>query len=353
MKVALHVGQLNQAIPGGIGTYIRELLTEIPKQGIEVETFCAGPTPRDVDKTRHMHLSGPSGGFRYEIWHRLKHPVVKIDTDVIHAPSLAIPPVKKPLVVSVHDASFLKYPEMFTTHGVRFHERGLNIVREKANGIIVPSQSTRQALVEYGIPTTRIHVVPYGVTIGKLSEDSSVIQRNYRLDTPFVLAVGTIEPRKGFDFLADVMRDVQVKIGNIPLVIAGRRGWGNVSQLDQNFVRELGEVSPDVLEVLYRTATIVAVPSRYEGFGFPALEAMARGATVVASNASSLPEVVGEGGVLVDPNDHDAWVKHICELLESPMKRSEISERALQQASGFSWEKSAVCHAEVYKAVVQ
>lgn len=352
MNVALHVGQLNQSVPGGIATYIRALVQELPLLDVGVKTFAAGPVPRGIPESNHTRLSGPSGGLRYELWHQFRRPRLKVHADVLHAPSLAIPPTSGvPLVVSVHDLAFIEYPGTLTKRGVRFHQRGLEITHNEASEVIVPSEATKQSLVKWGIPKERIHVAPYGVTVHPEPATSEVMQRNLGLDTPFVLAVGTIEPRKGFDFLADVMRDVRQRLGDIPLVIAGQPGWGDVPNLDQPFVRQLGLVAPDVLEMLYRAATIVAVPSRYEGFGFPALEAMSRGAPVVASRASSLPEIVGSAGTLVDPQDHAAWVSAICELLDSPTKRTEYSEQGILQAKQFTWDRCARAHVEVYKSM--
>ncbi len=166
-----------------------------------------------------------------------------------------------------------------------------------------------------------------------------------------MLAVGTVEPRKGFDVVA-------AAVGSLPggdaptLVIAGPPGWGRVEGLDRSRVRRLGAVTREALDALYRHALLTVVPSTYEGFGFPALEAMARGCPVVASNTTSLPEVVGDAGILLEPGDVQAWRDTIAELLDDPDRRRELATAGLEQASTFTWERSAAIHVDAYRAAL-
>ena len=135
---------------------------------------------------------------------------------------------------------------------------------------------------------------------------------------PFVLAVGTVEPRKGLDMLAKAFTRARVEIPNLSLAIVGPDGWLSVPGLDAPGIRRLGTVDEHTLDALYRRALLCAVPSRYEGFGLPALEAMARGCPVIASNATSLPEVVGAAGLLIPVGAVDAWAEPSSSLAATP-----------------------------------
>ena len=135
MKVAVHAGQLLQPVPGGIGRYEAALLPRLGVAGVETVAFGAGPRPAKLARAvPWIDLGQPRGAVRYELWHRLGRPRVRLDADLVHAPSLAIPPVgDMPLVVTVHDIAFLRLPHVSTTRGVRFHRRGLALARRHAD----------------------------------------------------------------------------------------------------------------------------------------------------------------------------------------------------------------------------
>ena len=145
MRVAVHAGQLLQPVPGGIGRYVRSLLDALPSAGVTPVPFAAGSLPGAVD------LGWPRGGLRYEAWHRLRRPVVRVEGDLVHATSLAVPPARgRPLVVTVHDLVFLRQPEHLTARGVAFHRRGLELARRDAAAIVVPTAFGRDDLVREG-----------------------------------------------------------------------------------------------------------------------------------------------------------------------------------------------------------
>src|SRR4051812_32202705 len=143
MKAGLHVGQLLQPVPGGIGRYIVHLARNLPSAGVEVVPFGAGrPSPRVHNLIgTTVDLGWPPGALRYEMWHQLRRPRVDLGVDVVHAPSLAVPAVRDvPLVVTVHDVAFLREPEAFTRRGLAFHRRGLEIAHREAAAIITASR---------------------------------------------------------------------------------------------------------------------------------------------------------------------------------------------------------------------
>ncbi len=354
-SVALHVGQLLQRVPGGIGRYTRALIRELPPVGVALSTFAAGDPSVALAGSfpGFVELGHPYAPIRYELWHRLRAPRIRTAADVVHAPSMAIPPTgDRPLVVTVHDVAFLRHPELFTKRGVSFHRRGLELTRRHAAAIITPSRFTHDELVREGFAPGRIHVVPHGIAVGPAPAPAE-LERRLRwvgVDPPFVLFVGTVEPRKGLPVLLRAMETVRREHPGTTLVVAGPPGWGEVPGLDAPFVRKLGGTDDDVLDALYRAAALVAVPSRYEGFGLPALEAMAYGAPVVASRATSLPEVVGDAGVLVDPEAVDDWAAALGRVVGDEAERARLRDAGLERAAGFTWFASAHAHRAAYLA---
>jgi glycosyltransferase involved in cell wall biosynthesis len=346
MEVALHVGQLLQPVPGGIGRYVRALLDALPGAGVGVRGFAAGAPAPFTD------LGWPRGSLRYELWHRLRRPVVRVPGDVVHATSLAVPPSgRRPLVVTVHDTVFLHQPEVLTRRGVAFHRRGLELARREARAIVVPTEFGKRDLVAHGFDPERIHVAPHGVTVpttgsdGEMSTDPLTNHRqNGGGEGPFVLFVGTIEPRKGIDDLLAAFGRLRADRPELRLVLAGPRGWGDPPDLAQPGVVELGSVDDATLTELYRTASVLALPSRYEGFGLPVLEAMAHGCPVVVSDAACLPEVVGDAGTVVAVGDVAA--------LTAALAEPGDGEAGRERARRFTWAASAERHRAAYEAAL-
>ena len=355
MKVGLHIGQLVQPVPGGIGRYIVHLSRNLPEAGVEVVGFGGGtPTPRVqslIGET--LDLGWPRGPVRYELWHRFRWPRVALPVDVFHAPSLAIPAVQDaPLVVTVHDIAFLREPESFTRRGIAFHRRGLEVAHREAAVIITASRFARDELVDVGFERERIHLAPHGVEIRTPESDDQIDARvrALGLGPRFFVVVGTVEPRKGLDTLGLAMQEVRRREPDLELAIVGPDGWLAVTGLNAPGLHRLGTVDERTLDALYRRALACAVPSRYEGFGLPALEAMARGCPVVASNATSLPEVVGSAGTLVPVGDVEAWGRALVEVAGDAELRTMMSARGRERAITFTWQGSAHAHAAAYAA---
>lgn len=346
MRVGLHVGQLAQPVPGGVGRYVWALLDALPGAGCDVLPFAAGRIP---DPPAHLvDLGWPRGPWRYEAWHRFRRPRIRLAVDVVHAPSLAVPPAA-PLVVTIHDLAFRNVPDASTPRGRRFHERGLALARRHADAIVVPSQFTAGQLADAGFDEARIHLAPHGATpVGSRSgADLDAALASLDLERPFVLSVGTVEPRKGFDVAAAAVRALAGDPSPI-LVIAGPPGWGAVEGLRGPKVRLLGAVGDGILDALYRTAVACVIPSRDEGFGFPVLEAMARGCPVIAADAGALPEILGDAGLLVPPDDVDALVAALRSVADDPEYRDELVTRGGARAASFTWQKSATAHRAAY-----
>ena len=355
--VALHAGQLLQPVPGGIGRYVRSLLGALPAAGIEPVAFAAGPAPEDVE-VPWIDLGAPGGALRYELWHRLRRPPVRVRGDVLHATSLAVPPAgNRPLVVTVHDLVFLRQPEHLTPRGVSFHRRGLDLARREAAAIVVPTAWGRDDLLGEGFRSASVHVAHHGVDVGAEpgAEATREVLGRLGVRPPFVLFASTIEPRKGaVDLVAAHAAGRAARPDlDLQLVMAGPAGWGAPPDLDRPGVVVIGRVGDAELEVLYRQALALAHPARYEGFGMQVAEAMGRGCPVVTTDAACLPEVAGGAGVLVPVGDVDTLAGALLRLAEDPAHRAERGAAGAARAAAFTWAASAAAHATAYAAATE
>ncbi len=352
MRVAIHAGQLLQPLPGGIGRYEIALLRHLPAQGVEPVAFAAGTRPRSVARrVPWIDLGPPRGSTRYEMWHRLRRPRVRIEADLVHAPSLAVPPVRgRPLVVTVHDVGFRRLPETTTTRGVRFHSRGLEIARREATLVLVPSQFTGRELEREGFEPERIAVVPFGVDPPAPRDPDEIDRAVARVgvSAPYVLTVGTVEPRKDIPTLVHAIDRVRATHPDLTLVVAGPRGWGEVSGIDRPFVRVIGTQSWSELDALYRRADAFCLASRYEGFGLPVVEAMARGVPTIATTGSALEEIIADAGALFAPGDVDECAGQIERALDDPALRSRFARAGVARASELNWDRTAAGHRDAY-----
>lgn len=303
------------------------------------------------------------------LWYKVGIPlpmeVLAGRADVFHFPDFTLPPVQgASTVLTIHDLSFLLVPECADA-GLRAHlERVVPASAHRASFVTADSENTRNDIATLlDVPSERIEVVYPGVDerFGPFSDEGELerVRGKYGLHFPFILYVGTIEPRKNLGRLlrAYVMLRQERKIPH-RLVIGGGLGWlyddvlRDIDELAaQNEVVFLGRVPDDDLPGLYRLTDLFVFPSLYEGFGIPPLEAMACGAPVVCSNTSSLPEVVGDAGVMVPPEDVDALARAIGDLLADPERRALLGQRGIARAKRFTWQESARRLLEVYRKV--
>ena len=302
------------------------------------------------------------------LWYRWRLPLYATyfsgQVDIYHGPDFALPPLNGKLrkVVTVHDLSFLEHPEYAVPSLAAYLQKVVPEAVAAADVVAAVSQATGRSLIEhFQTPREKITVVPNGVAPYYRRITDAVIlgatRHKFGLRHPLVLGVGTLEPRKNHLGLIKAFSQAQKKKkGPAMLALAGGKGWlyeetrQVVAELRlEHKVRFLGRVSDLELITLYSMADVFAFPSFFEGFGIPPLEAMACGAPVITSNTSSLPEVVGDAALLVDPYDVNALAHAIMRLLEDTALREELRQKGYQRAQRYSWSASASKMLSVYQ----
>jgi glycosyltransferase involved in cell wall biosynthesis len=297
----------------------------------------------------------------YETWHRWRFPPVQLATgrvDLVHATTITVPPRRAgvPLAVTVHDLFPLELPDQFTPRGLAMMRRGIDLARERADVVLCSSRSTLDRCVEAGFDPPRLHHVPLGVSASEVSPESvAEVRRRRRLaDRPYVLWVGTVEPRKNLETLVRAFE--RVPAGSADLVLVGPAGWHvDLQQLVSplgNRVRVLGHVADADLAALNAGAAVAALPSHAEGFGLTALEAMVQGTPVVVSAGSASEEVVGDAGVVLPATDVPAWAEAIEELLSDEVRRRQLGHAGRERAAGYTWRRCAEATHAAYRAAL-
>jgi glycosyltransferase involved in cell wall biosynthesis len=382
MRVAFNLEQLLQTPPGGVGRYTAELARLLPgldggdpDDAVELVPFVARHRADDIaaalrafglDGLEPVSLPLPRPVL-YDAWHLIGRPGLRGvarrrgELDVVHAPSVAVPPKGRyRLVVTVHDAAPLLFPETYPPRGRRFHRRGIAAAARRADLVITVSQAAADEIEEHtDIPAERVRVVRNGVDLTEASDDDVVAARvAFDLgERPYVLWLGSLEPRKNVGVLVEAFAR-WAATSDVPhqLVLAGPSGW--VEDRDAvlaparrlgDRVRTIGRVGDDHLRGLYRGADIFVLPSRHEGFGIPVLEAMAQGTPVLASDIPALREVAGDAARLITPADPDAWASALDDLLHDRDRHADLGEAGRRRAELFSWERCATETVEVYR----
>jgi glycosyltransferase involved in cell wall biosynthesis len=333
--------QLLAPVPGGTGRYTAELLRALAlsaPEGWTVSSVVArhsGVDAARVDGVDGPHVLGLPPRALVAAW-QLGLPWWR--GDAVHAPTPLAParaPRGRTLSVTVHDTVPWTHPETLTLRGVSWHKAMIERASRRANALVVPTQAVADDLAARVSGTAPVHVIGHGVT--ELPTD------DVELDLPerYVLAIGTVEPRKGIDVLIKAMAGLDV-----PLLLAGQPGWGGLDPAAMADdvgarVRVLGRLTDAELAHVLRRASVLAVPSLAEGFGLPLLEAMAAGVPVVHSDAPALVEVAGGAGITVPRGDAPALAAALRDVLGSPSRAGTLSGLGRTRAADFSWLSSA------------
>ncbi len=302
-------------------------------------------------------------------WHRLRLPLyVELFTgklDLFHSPDFVLPPIRRArTIITVHDLSFLRYPECAAPGLVEYLSAVVPRSLQRADLVLADSTWTRRDLIEMlHIPAEKIVVVPAGVgpEYHPISDQAALtaLRERYSLPRRFILHVGTLEPRKNLIRLMEALRAMADREPELCLVLVGGKGWlyedifASVARLGlTGKVVFPGYIAEADLPAVYNLAAVLAYPSLYEGFGIPPLEAMACGVPVVSSNSSSLPEVVGDAAVLVEPADTAALAAALLRTLSDSQLRQTLRARGLARAAAFSWPSAAEKLLDAYNLCV-
>ena len=295
----------------------------------------------------------------------LRAPVVErklVPGDIYHATEHLLPWTARPSVMTVHDLIFERYPQHHTLANRSFLRVAMPLFVRRADAIIAVSRHTKQDLLElYGTPAQKVFVVEEGIEEQfrpATEEEVRQVKERHGIRRPYLLMVGTLEPRKNHQLAFEAL--ARLKAGGFPhcLVVAGGGGWlfddvqRKVEQLQlAEDVLFAGRVPDDDLPALYSGADCFLMPSLYEGFGIPVLEAMACGTPVVCSRASSLPEVAGSAASYIEQMTGEGLAQAIRRVLSDPQSTEQMRAAGLRRAARFCWREAAMQTAEVYSAV--
>ena len=370
-KLVVLLEQLLAPVPGGTGRYSRELtaaLAATAPAGWTVGSAVArhaDPTPAIIPGVEGPYLlplprqalvaawdcrmggwgmgEWGMGGWGSGLWP---------GGDSVHAPTPLAPPGPRrgcELVVTVHDTVPWTHPDGLTRRGAGWHRRMVGRAACRADALVVPTAAVAYDLPRHVPCQARVHVVGEGVTaaVTRLPAQAAGIATRLCLPPRYVLAVGTLEPRKGIETLLAALATPHAP--DLPVVLVGQPGWGRVdpaalarrSGLDPARVHVLGRITDQELAVVLHGAAVLAAPSLAEGFGLPVLEAMAAGVPVVHSDAPALVEVAGGTGVTVARNDAGALAAALRAVLSDPGTAQAMSAAGRRRAEQFSWERTA------------
>jgi alpha-1,3-rhamnosyl/mannosyltransferase len=362
----------------GVAHYIRTLALELKAAGENVELFT--PFKWDLDVARETTQSDAAVSVRKAMFRALPRPrqaarlletaLLAVNArvrgvDLYHEPATFPLPFHGPMVVTVHDLSWIRFPETHPADRRRTMDRGFPGLLARARHVLTDSDFVKRELVSaFSLDPSKVttaHLAARPVFRPRgIDECTPVLQRFGLRHRSFFLSVGTLEPRKNLGRTIRAFADLPPSTRSAcPLVVVGASGW-NSSSLEHEIsamaargeVIPLGFTSEDDLARLYSAAKALVYVSLYEGFGLPPLEAMASGTPVIVSGSSSIPEVVGDAGLQVDPCDEAAIRDAMRRLIDDPEMSTALVSRGIERARSFSWARCASTTREVYGRVL-
>lgn len=378
MKVLLNAVMLRQPLTG-IGHYTQSLGTGLERHPdidrvLYFERFGWSETPPCRARAAAFEEKAKSQARRIplaaDLYHGLRRACFRLTSAwsgaaLYHEPNYLLMPFDGPSVATIHDLSYLHYPQFHPKERIRRMQRGMLETLRRADHLITVSEFVRAEIVGMlGVPADRITAIPEGASdsfrVRRREECEPVLSRHGLSGSKYLLTVGTLEPRKNLSGLIAAYSRLPGKIQSAhQLVVVGMRGWLS-DPLERQLgpmerrgcVRRLGYVASEDLPFLYAAAHAFAFPSFYEGFGLPPLEAMACGVPVMISNRSSLPEVAGDAALQVDPDDVEAMTEGLVRLLSDDVFRANAVKDGPRRAAEFTWERCVDRTVAVYHQVL-
>ncbi len=361
----------------GLGRYAGEVARSLAQEKNEVELslFYNWQSPEDrlpdylqAIPHRSRRLSNKPWRMAVLLSQMLRWPMDNVfgAVEIFHATNHLLAFFKRARTVfTLHDLIFLHYPEYHLPTNRWYLTFAMPRYLRASHVVVTPSECSRQdALKFYGLPEDKIKVIPEAAGPAFKPAGGPIplnrARQRYNLPERFVLHVGTIEPRKNLNRLLEAFRPLLADWPDLKLVLVGKKGWLYESFFQQ--LRELGMeevvffpgfVDEADLPAFYHLAELFVYPSLYEGFGLPPLEAMACGTPVICSSSSSLPEVVGSAGLLIDPTDTAGLSEAMRRVLSDGTLRADLARRGLSQAQKFSWHKTVKALEEVYQSLLK
>ncbi|ABE45909.1 glycosyltransferase family 4 protein [Polaromonas sp. JS666] len=376
MQVAFNATALLSPLTG-IGQYAHHLALGLQQVGDVNANFFYGsgwnaevrtkplPSVTTIKTLVHWLLPNSYGVARTLQQRQFSKGTQRTRYDIYHEPNFLAYRFDGPSAITVHDLSWIRFPEMHPVERVRAMDKYFQPGLERASLILTDSEFVKRELIDvFGVKPERIHPVLLGVEAlfhpRSADETRAVLDAHGLVHGQFILAVGTLEPRKNLAVALRAFMQLPPPLRKrFPLVLVGMKGW-RTSALEQQIaplvaageIRQLGYLPRQDLATIIAGATTLIYPSIYEGFGLPPLEAMACGVPVITSNVSSIPEVVGDTGLMLDPQDVDGFAKGMEALLAAPDVRDAMARKALARSTQFTWASCVSQTVEAYRLVL-
>ena len=369
MRIAIDARKLRDY---GIGTYIRNLVRHLARIDQSTEyVLIVQPADIEIDAELGPNFRTVADWSRsYSIREQFTIPLDlrREAVDLFHAPHYVLPPLTPcKSVVTIHDCIHLRFPQYLPSRlGYVYARSSLWVATHRATRVLTVSETSKRDILRYfRVPESKIDVIHNAIDerLGEApsAEDVAQVRERYQLNDPFVLYAGNIKPHKNLERLIESFHTLrrggleQAKlliIGDEVSKYATLRRAVHQHKLHKH-VRFLGFVPDKTLASLYRLASVFVFPSLYEGFGLPPLEAMAAGTPVITSNVSSLPEVVGDAAILIDPYEPDEIAHAMRRVLTDEALRDDLRARGLARVKEFSWDRSVRRVREIYGEVLE
>lgn len=368
MRIAIDARKLRDY---GIGTYVRNLLRHLSRIDTSTEyvLLCREQDCGIAAELGENFRAVPEPATPYSVREQVALPVDlrREGAELFHAPHYVLPPLTPcKSIVTIHDCIHLRFPQYLPNKLAYGYARGsLWVAAHRSNRVLTVSEASKRDILRYfHIPDKKVDVI-YNAIDERFhqrpcEEDITHVRERYQLNDPFILYAGNIKPHKNLERLIEAFHMLRRgELEHVKLLIIGDEisKYATLRRAVHKYklhkhVRFLGFVPDQTLAILYRLADVFVFPSLYEGFGLPPLEAMASGTPVVTSNVSSLPEVVGDAALLIDPYDSAAIAHAIRRVLTEPALRDDLRTRGLARVHEFSWERSVRRVRAIYEEVL-